>query len=404
MSRARSTAAEAAAPTAAEALEAYPATGLTALARTIRRPLERLAAVPGGSFIILRAFLGFTFTFAGVQKLTDRYFFQASAPGSIQSQLLASTRSAPWGVHYLVTAADHAPVLVGLMIAFGEIAVGLGTLVGLFSRLAALGGAALSFSFFLTVSFHASPYYYGADLAFFFAWTGLVINGAGRWSLDAMLAEVSLRERVAIGAAKARASAAERRQIAEVDRRRVLRQGFAAASVAALGVVLAGLGVVLGRLIPPAHPVQATTGSFGPGSSSAGTTTTTPSGGGSTTTTPSGGGTTTTTPGGVAPPKGTKLGAASVVPVGGAASFTDPAQQIPAYVVQPSKGQYSAFSGVCTHAGCTVEWDAQGKDFVCPCHGSVYNGATGAVINGPAVNPLPPIKVVDFNGELYVDG
>ena len=122
-----------------------------------------------------------------------------------------------------------------------------------------------------------------------------------------------------------------------------------------------------------------------------------------TTTTPAKGATTTTTAGGAAP-KGVKLGAASDVPVGGAASFTDPKQGIPAYAVQPTTGQFDAFSAVCTHAGCTVQWDQQGKEFVCPCHESVYNGFTGAVINGPAVLPLPRIPIAEVDGELYVDG
>jgi Rieske Fe-S protein len=36
-----------------------------------------------------------------------------------------------------------------------------------------------------------------------------------------------------------------------------------------------------------------------------------------------------------------------------------------------------------------------GKEFKCPCHGSVYNAATGAVITGPAPAPLAavPVKV-----------
>jgi thiosulfate dehydrogenase [quinone] large subunit len=366
--------------------------GLTGVAQRIREQLERLAAVPGGSFIVLRAFLGFTFTFAGIQKLTDRYFFQASTPGSIKQQLLASTRTAAAPVHFLVSGAAHAPVLVGLLIAFGEIAVGLGTLVGLFSRVAAFGGALLSLSFFLTVTFHASPYYYGPDIVFFFAWTGLVINGAGVWSLDAMLVERTLQERIALRTDRARQSAAARRRAAEVDRRAALRKAFAAGVLGAVAVVLGGLGAVLGRLIAPAHPPQ------GSGPSLAGSTAQPSTG-----TTPSGGATTPSGTGSGA--RSVKLGKASVVPVGGAASFTDPKQGVPAYVVQPTKGQFVAFSAVCTHAGCTVQFDPQNKDFVCPCHGSVYAGATGEVLNGPSMTPLPKIPISEAaDGQLYVDG
>jgi thiosulfate dehydrogenase [quinone] large subunit len=93
------------------------------------------------------------------------------------------------------------------------------------------------------------------------------------------------------------------------------------------------------------------------------------------------------------------------VPVGGAASFTDPAGGEPALVVQRTRGSFKAFSAVCPHAGCQVQFDQQNDRFVCPCHGSTFNGATGAVEQGPAVTGLSPISVaLGPNNQLYVDG
>jgi cytochrome b6-f complex iron-sulfur subunit len=48
---------------------------------------------------------------------------------------------------------------------------------------------------------------------------------------------------------------------------------------------------------------------------------------------------------------------------------------------------------VCTHLGCTVEWKADVKHFVCPCHGSEYD-ATGQVTKGPANRALPTVTVI----------
>ena len=70
----------------------------------------------------------------------------------------------------------------------GELAVGLGTLVGLLGRLAAFGGALISLTLWLTVSWATTPYYYGNDLAYLMAWLPLALAGAPRFSLDAALA------------------------------------------------------------------------------------------------------------------------------------------------------------------------------------------------------------------------
>lgn len=47
----------------------------------------------------------------------------------------------------------------------------------------------------------------------------------------------------------------------------------------------------------------------------------------------------------------------------------------------------SAVNPTCTHRGCTVEWQADQKMFVCPCHGAKY-GPKGTVTSGPATKPL----------------
>ena len=46
-----------------------------------------------------------------------------------------------------------------------------------------------------------------------------------------------------------------------------------------------------------------------------------------------------------------------------------------------------AMSSVCPHRGCDVEWNAGGKVWACPCHGSIF-AADGTVLDGPAEQPL----------------
>jgi thiosulfate dehydrogenase [quinone] large subunit len=141
----------------------------------------------------LRAFLGVTFTFAGLQKLADHHYFDSSSPSSVQAQMRAYARTSP--IHGIVTFASHHALVFGLLIALGELAVGVGTLLGLWTRAAAIGGMLLSLSFLLTASWHSHPYYLGPDVVFLFAWTPIAVAGAGDvLSLDALLAKRTRRE------------------------------------------------------------------------------------------------------------------------------------------------------------------------------------------------------------------
>lgn len=339
----------------------------------------RLRNTPGGPQLILRAFLGVTFTYASLQKLTNRFFFQAANPGSIQAQLHAAIATSPIGP--LIRLSAHAPVLVGLLIAFGELAVGLGTLFGLFGRIAAAGGMALSLLLFLAVSFNTTPYFYGSDIVFLFAWTPLVVAGSGAWSLDAALEARHAAERAAAGVRPARAAA-------DLDRRAAIRKVASAATLASFAVVTAGLAAALGRMFGGASIHASGAPQLPPPSNES------PSDGSPSAGPPRAGAT-----------NGTPIGLASDVPLGGAREFTDPAQGIPAYVVRPAEDSYVAFSAVCTHMGCTVGFFQPALQFRCPCHGSIFSAATGEVLQGPASSPLPGIPIgKSTDGTLLADG
>ncbi|WEO98297.1 Rieske (2Fe-2S) protein [Streptomyces sp. FXJ1.172] len=81
---------------------------------------------------------------------------------------------------------------------------------------------------------------------------------------------------------------------------------------------------------------------------------------------------------------GQALGDTSEIPEGGGKVFKE--QKV--VVTQPSKGDFKAFSAICTHEGCTVSRVADGT-IDCPCHGSKFHIADGAVAHGPAARPLP---------------
>ncbi len=131
----------------------------------------------------LRIFLGITFIYAGLDKITDSGFLADSGPGSI-GELMRTVRGSS-AVPGLVDLALKNPEGFGYAMGLGEFAVGVGTLFGIFARVAAAGGALISLSLWLTVSWQTTPYFYGNDLIYLMAWLPLVVAGAPVWSVDA---------------------------------------------------------------------------------------------------------------------------------------------------------------------------------------------------------------------------
>lgn len=84
-------------------------------------------------------------------------------------------------------------------------------------------------------------------------------------------------------------------------------------------------------------------------------------------------------------------GQAKVLPVG----------DQPVIVVHPPQG-LRAYSAVCTHLGCIVQWDQQRQFIHCPCHDGRFNPVTGAVISGPPPAPLPPARLSQEGENIYV--
>jgi len=89
--------------------------------------------------------------------------------------------------------------------------------------------------------------------------------------------------------------------------------------------------------------------------------------------------------------------AASDVPVGGGAIFPDDKL----VVTQPAKGDFKAFSAVCTHQGCVVAEVTDGQ-IVCDCHGSHFSIDDGEPVEGPATAPLGSKKVTVKGGRITV--
>ena len=64
----------------------------------------------------------------------------------------------------------------------------------------------------------------------------------------------------------------------------------------------------------------------------------------------------------------------------------------PAILVRTSDGQFKAFSAVCTHLDCTVQYKADTSQLWCPGHNGLYD-LSGNVVSGPPPRPLEGFQV-----------
>jgi len=70
-------------------------------------------------------------------------------------------------------------------------------------------------------------------------------------------------------------------------------------------------------------------------------------------------------------------------------------------IVVNHEGSLSALSAICTHMGCTVNYNAESGRIHCPCHGSEF-ALDGSNIKGPAQHPLKRYAVALENGRLVI--
>src|SRR6266566_5284150 len=142
----------------------------------------------------LRLFLGITFIYAGLQKLTDPQFLNPAAHGYIGKQINAFATGSPLHWFLVQVAVPHA-TLFGILVALGELAIGIGTILGLLFRPAAFFGMLISLMFFLSATWHVYPYFYGSDIVFVFSWLTLLLAGpqyTGLPSLDVLFVQRKL--------------------------------------------------------------------------------------------------------------------------------------------------------------------------------------------------------------------
>jgi Rieske Fe-S protein len=73
----------------------------------------------------------------------------------------------------------------------------------------------------------------------------------------------------------------------------------------------------------------------------------------------------------------------------------------PALLVHTPQGTYKAFSAVCTHLACTVQFRQDLGHVWCACHDGHYD-LNGQVLSGPPPRPLPQYTVTVRGDDIVV--
>ena len=71
------------------------------------------------------------------------------------------------------------------------------------------------------------------------------------------------------------------------------------------------------------------------------------------------------------------------------------------YILRESEDKVSAFSNVCTHLSCRVNWQEEKQYYFCPCHNASFD-IHGLVLTGPPPRPLDEYQTKIEEGNLYI--
>jgi Rieske Fe-S protein len=74
----------------------------------------------------------------------------------------------------------------------------------------------------------------------------------------------------------------------------------------------------------------------------------------------------------------------------------------PGLLIRTAEGDYKAFTAVCTHLGCTVQYKAGNKQIWCACHNGAYD-LEGRNVSGPPPRPLEIYQVHVTGDEIVVE-
>jgi len=71
------------------------------------------------------------------------------------------------------------------------------------------------------------------------------------------------------------------------------------------------------------------------------------------------------------------------------------------YITKDQQNQLSVLTSICPHLGCTVPWNKEKEQFICPCHGGTFS-ADGSRVSGPSQRGMDTLETSVQDGQLLV--
>jgi menaquinol-cytochrome c reductase iron-sulfur subunit len=71
------------------------------------------------------------------------------------------------------------------------------------------------------------------------------------------------------------------------------------------------------------------------------------------------------------------------------------------YITKGQQNQLRVLTSICPHLGCTVPWNKEKKQFICPCHGGTFS-ADGSRVSGPSQRGMDALQTSVQDGQLLV--
>ena len=145
-------------------------------------------------WLLLRLYVGYQWIMAGWGKVTSAAWVGPQAGSAIKGFLAGALQNAAgshpavsgWYAYFINNAAIIHPIFFSYLITFGELAVGLGLILGVFTGIAAFFGVLMNFNYLFAGTVSINPLLLFIQLFLILAWRNAGWLGLDRWLLSSL--------------------------------------------------------------------------------------------------------------------------------------------------------------------------------------------------------------------------